>query len=195
MSSFMMDTTDDIGGGFGDGYLTQPGTYHCVVTAVHEGTTSRGKPISGFTVDLSALAGTVDGQKEKEKSLSLFNADLSRNESSQKWARKKQTAFVIAVGLLDPSKLGERVEINLQEAVGRQLVVNLEQGEKGLDLAYANIYHVDDPRVAKIPKDKEALGLIPKELRRGPEFFEALHGSGSGKSERKTLSDAELNDL
>jgi hypothetical protein len=147
------------------------------------------------------LAGTVEGQKDKTTNLCLFSPDMSKSQSSQEWSRKKQTAFVVATGLLDVGKLGQRVEIDLTKAEGRQIVLtfneNEHEGKKNIELAYANIFHVDDPRAEKFPKDKAALDIIPKALRKSKEYFEPLlKKSSNGKSQPSSrLSNDDLNDL
>lgn len=199
--SFVIDTTEEVGGSASDLYLQQPGTYHCVITGVQEGRGPKGNPINGFMVELSVLDGTVEGQKEKQHNLLLFSPDLSKSASSQEWSKKKQTAFVVAAGLLDLSRLGQRVEIDLQQAVGRQIVLtfqeNEHEGRKNLELAYANIYHVDDPRAIKFPRDKESLALVPKSLRKPAEYFDSLlkKSNGTPAKPQSRLSDDDLNDL
>ena len=198
--SFTLDTTEDIGGSAGEKYLTEPGTYHCVVVSVDEGKGPKGNPINGFTAELAVLDGTVAGQKDRETSVTFFSPDASKSEASQEWNRKKQTAFAIATGLLDLAKLGSKVEIDLQEAVGRQLVIQLahaDDDKKFLQINYANIYHVDDPRAEKFPKSKEGLAIVPKELRKPAEYFAPLQkksGGANGKSESR-LSQDDLSDL
>lgn len=198
--SFVMETSEEIGGSASDLYLQQPGTYHCVVRDIQEGRGPKGNPINGFMVELSVLDGTVEGQKDKQHNLLLFSPDLSKSASSQEWSKKKQTAFVVATGLLDLSRLGQRVEIDLQQAIGRQIVLTLQEneheGRKNLELAYANIYHVDDPRAAKFPKDKEALGIVPKSLRKTAEYFDGLlKKSNAPAKPQSRLSDDQLADL
>jgi hypothetical protein len=195
--SFVMETTEDVGGA-SDQYLSEPGTYHCVITSMAEGEGPKGSPIDGFTVGLAVLDGTVGGQKDKQTNLCLFSPDRSKDNKSQEWARKKQTAFVIAAGLLNLSDLGKKVNIDLNEAVGRQIVLTFENneynGQTQLRLAWANIYHVDDPRVAKIPKDKEALGIIQSGQRRTVDYFAPLMKKSDKKPESR-LSQDELSDL
>lgn len=198
--SFVLETTEDIGGSASDQYLSEPGTYHCVITSVAENEGPKGNPIDGFTVGLAVLDGTVGGQKDKSTNLCLFSPDESKSDKLQEWAKKKQTAFAIAAGLLDLSKkLGGKVAIDLSEAVGRQIVLTFEnneyEGKTRLQLSYANIYHVDDPRAAKFPKDKEALSLIDKSLRKPAEYFAPLMKKSDKKPAESRLSKDELNDL
>lgn len=204
--SFVLETTEDIGGSASDQYLSEPGTYHCVITSVAENEGPKGNPIDGFTVGLAVLDGTVKGQKDKSKNLCLFspkeskNTNESKDDKLQEWARKKQTAFAIAAGLLDLSKkLGGKVAVDLNEAVGRQIVITFEndeyEGKTRLQLSYANIYHVDDPRAEKFPKDKEALSLIDKSFRKPAEYFAPLMKKSDKKPAESRLSKDELNDL
>jgi hypothetical protein len=195
--AYTMETTDDVGSS-NDQYLADPGTYHCVITNIAEDQGPKGNPIDGFTVGLAVLDGTVAGQKDKQTNLCLFNPDSDKSEKMQEWARKKQTAFVIAAGLLNPNKLGGKVSIELSEAVGRQIVLTFEnnefEGKTRLQLCYANIYHPDDPRVAKVPKDAEALGIIPKDQRKPAGYFAPLMKKSDKKPDSR-LSDDELGDL
>jgi hypothetical protein len=194
--SFALDTTEDIGGGEST-YLDQPGTYHCLVTSVLENQGPKGGVIDGFTAHLAVLAGTVAGQKDKQKSLTLFSPDASKSEKSQEWAKKKQTAFAIATEVVNLAILGKRVEVDLQSAVGRQIVITFEANEDGyLDLHYANIYHIDDPRAAKFPKDAEAINLATKEMQRQPpEYFAPLLKKTEPKAGQSRLSQNDLADL
>lgn len=195
--SFAMETTEDVGGSASDQYLNEPGTYHCVITSVAENEGPKGNPIDGFTVGLSVLDGTAKGQKDKSMNLCLFSPDQSKTEKSQEWARKKQTAFAIASGLIDLKKLGGKVQINLQDAAGRQVVLSLEHDDAGkyLQLSYANIYHVDDPRAANFPKDKEALAIIAKDLRKDAAYFMPLTKRGESAKTASRLSNSDLADL
>ena len=194
--SFAMETTEDIGGGSSQ-YLNEPGTYHMIVTSVAENEGPKGNPIDGFTVGLSVLDGTSKDQKDKSMNLCLFSPDQSKSDKSRKWARMKQTAFVVASGVLDPAKLGGKVQINLQNAVGRQIVATFEHDDEGkyMQLSYANIYHVDDPRASNFPKDKEALAIIPKDLRKDATYFASLLKKGESTKTASRLSNSDLADL
>lgn len=155
--------------------ISKAGKYHVAVVRSADGSSTKGNTFGGVSAVLAVLEGD---QKEKEFHLHLFDPDMSKSESSQEWANKKQTAYAIAIGQLDPSQLGEEAEIEFV-CDGMQLVIDLEmsEDEKGkprLELSYANLYHVDDPRVAKVPKNADALKLIPAELRKKPEWFSPL---------------------
>jgi hypothetical protein len=195
--SFALETTEDVGGSANDQYLNEPGTYHFVITSVAENEGPKGNPIDGFTIGLSVLDGTTKGQKDKSTNLCLFSPDQSKSDSSQEWSRKKQTAFAIAAGLIDLKKLGGKVQIDLQDAVGRQIVASFEHDDakKYMQLSYANIYHVDDPRAANFPKDKEALAIIGKDQRKEAIYFTALTKRGDSTKTASRLSNSDLADL
>jgi hypothetical protein len=193
--SFEMETDAEIGGGESQ-FLNEPGTYHCVITTVHEGEGPKGGQIDGFSVGLSVLDGTTKGQEDKQINLCFFSPNLDKSESSNAWARKRQTAFAVAAELIDLAKVGGKVNVNLDDAVGCQIMVNLEtneyQGRSNLQVAYANIYHVDDPRAAKFPKKNEAIELIPKQMRRPAEYFASLTKKANGTNPAAKLSEADL---
>lgn len=175
---FEMPESTDAGGG---GFVEKPGWYHFAVLAVDEEPTARdGSLINGFAVDLDVLDGDEPSEKKKQIRIVLFSADLSRGEKSVEFARKRQARFCLAVDILPKGrKPGEAVQIDLQQAVGRQLVAKLqhqkdrETKEKTdrIELAFAELYHVDDPHVAKVAKDKAALGLLPASMRKKPTDF------------------------
>jgi hypothetical protein len=196
-----MEMPDEMGGG--GNFLTEPGAYHCAVTQVLEGTGPKGGIIDGFTVGLDMLAGTVSGQEHKVFNLTLFNARLDQSDGGKKWARLKQAAFVIAANVVTPAQLGQRVSVDLQKAVGQQVVIKLEQqeGKEYLDLSYADIWHVDDPHCEKVPKNTAAIAMIPAAMRHEKAWFDQLkpkktagaNGSGSAGQQQKQSAAAASN--
>lgn len=162
----------------GGTYLSTPGKYHATITQVRENAGPKGEPIEGFSFELSILAGTQPGQEEKLINLTLWNPKLNGSEKSQAMDRKKQTAFAIAANLIDPNKLGGKVSCDLNQAVGAQIIVDLvpqekdgEKSDKFLQLNYANIYHVDDPEAASVPRSAEAIALIQPNQRHTESWF------------------------
>jgi hypothetical protein len=167
----------------GGNWIDKPGTYHLVVTAVDEEPISRSKElIAGFKIDFQSLEGTVRDTEgrftEADKTIDMvfFHPKLTdKNEGL--FARQKQAAFFIAAGLMTEDQLGKKgVKIDLQAARGRHVIATLEestsdQGKKFIRLAYADIFHIDDPRAASFPKNGKALKLIPAAHRRDPKSF------------------------
>lgn len=196
-TAFDMPSQEDMA--TGGNYLDEPGTYHLQITHVDEQPTSKGSTaIDGFRIELSVVEGP---QKDKETDIIFFNPKQSSKDQG-KWARNKQAAFLIAAGLVTEQQLGQRVEIDLKAAEGRQVIAELElgqadaKGKRFLELAWANIYHVDDPRVATAAKNAAALGLIPKSLRRDPASFATAKkdGAGSNGSATSPTSTTEISD-
>lgn len=190
--------------------IQKPGTYHCSITHSADGESTRGKPTNCCSAILSVLAGTEPDQIEKEFHLHLYDPDLSKLEKEQEWPAKKQAAYAIAINQMDPSQLGNECDVDFDNAEGQQVVITLSHGQKKIEkkdgseewvedtsklkLHYANIYHVDDPRAKEFPKNKEALALLPAELRKKSEYFEALtkKNSAPAMEPKERITDEQL---
>lgn len=161
-------------------FLSEPGTYHVVVLHVDEQPVGKNQQLlDGFRVDFAVLDGTTPGQRDKQVELMFFRPKMT-DKNNGEFAKRKQGRFALATGIIPRAEPGQRVTVDLQQAAGRQLVIEVErqtdqqtgQPTKFLQLAWANIWHVDDPAVAKIPKDATALSLLPASLRKKPSDFE-----------------------
>lgn len=187
----------------GANYLDVEGRHLLQITHVDEQPTSRdGKALAALKVSFSATAGPHAG---KTVDLFFYEPKLSSKDGG-KWARNKRAAFAIAAGLIDESKLGQQVTIDVQGAVNRQVVAELEfgqeneRGKKYLDLKFANIYHVDDPKVADFMKAYPSIvGMLPKDHRRDPASFKTAAPNGNGSSapapQTQPAADDDLGDL
>jgi hypothetical protein len=196
--------TVETGGG---NWLTQPGTYHVVITgADEEPHNAKGELMDAFRITAQALEGTVkdeDGmftEKDKTVDLMFFNPKLTdKNEGL--FARQKQARFFLATGLLTEEQLGTEVDIDLENAVGRQVVLTLEEQDgkgdrKFLSLHFADIWHIDDPAVAKFPQCVASKKLIPAPHRRDPKSFEKTNGTSPPKTKPTgKAKDVDLDDL
>lgn len=140
------------------------------VDGIEENPTLGDKIVRGFRVKATALDGP-----EKGGSLALLFADGDATHKDKgEFARKKQAAMLIAANLLDPKDLGKDVDINLEEGEQAQFFVELEpssRDEKYLEIRYANVFHIDDPRAKAYPRDKELLEMA---VRREESFFAPL---------------------
>jgi len=174
-------------------YLNEAGTFHCVVNRVLDGVDQKGNPLSGFNVQFTVLAGTVEGAASKEFNLTFFDPDMSRSEGSQRWATKKQTAFFVATNLMNLQAMGEEVEIDVAFSEGSQVVIQVEKDDDGkyLQLCWANIYHVDDPRAKEFPKDQQSLSILDAGNRKKPEYFESLTSKKTGQPQSTPRVSAE----
>lgn len=144
------------------------GIYHVVVNGADD---SREK-VTGVRVDLQVLAGTAKGQVGK-KAQETFWDPSPEHKDNGRFATKRIAKFAIAAGLITPEQLGKPgVAINWEQAVGRQLVVKLvgyerkdkETGKtyRGANIDGLEMYTVRHPSVAQVPKDAEALALVPE---------------------------------
>lgn len=170
-------------------YLKVGGTYHLAIIGIGiEG--KDGKMLDGFRVNFEVLDGTTRDkhgctEAKKQTNVTFFNGKLTDKDSG-KFRRQIQTAFLVAAGIFDsPAKVAavkaKQAEVNLEEAMGRQLVATLEVSEKGyMELKGTSIYHVDDPAAASFPKNDKALALMPATLRRKPEELEAIKAAFGG---------------
>lgn len=184
----------------GANYLDVEGKHLLQITHVDEQPTSReGKAIAALKVSLSVAAGPSAG---KTVDLYFYEPKFSSKDGG-KWARNKRAAFAIASGLIDESKLGQQVTIDVQGAVNRLVVAELVFGEpnangkKFLDLQFANIYHVDEPRVADFVKAfPQIIGMLPKGHRRDPATFKTATANGSTPApQSQPAADDDLGDL
>jgi hypothetical protein len=192
--------TADTGGG---NWLTLPGTYHAVVTHADEHPTkANGDLMDAFRVTVQALEGTVKGEdgkfSERDKTLDLIFWDAKLTDKNEgMFARQKQARFFLATGLMTEEQLGTEIDINLEDAVGRQIVCTLEEQDsqrgdrKFLSLHFADIWHIDDPAAANYPKCDKSIKLIPKALRRDPKSF----AKSNGGKKTETSKDVGLDDL
>jgi len=158
----------------GGSFLSEPGSYHLVVTDVTEHPTKKdGSLIDNamFKASLSVLDGTTPHQSDKSTDLIFFHPKPDATEGGKKLAKKKLDRFFLSTGLATREQLekGDQLDISLDNCVGRQIVAKFEMSDYGdkpqLQLSYAEIYHVDDPEVKAVPKKADALKLIEAALR------------------------------
>ncbi len=154
----------------GSAFAKEPGTYHMIIQGVDDLPTKKdGTPIDNadFRVNFAILAGTVDGQQDKTGELTFFHPKATEKNGGA-FTIKKADRMLLAVCMISDEDKGAEVDIDYQDMVGRQFIAKLElsQDEKYLQLSYADVYHVDDPAVAAIPKNQEALKLIEPQFRR-----------------------------
>lgn len=164
-------TGDDMGSG--NTRVSKAGDYHMVIEDISEPAVKPDGSLiqnSLFGVTAKVFATNAAGQEDKEWRGVWFNPNLQAKDGG-KFDRKKVDRFLLAVGLINPSDKGIEAEIDLGDAIGRQFLIRLEEnqtkeGKTVLQMKFADIYHVDDPEAADIPKSQEGLSMIPPELRR-----------------------------
>lgn len=178
----------DSGGG---NWLKEPGTYHMVVMDADVNPMKKGsnEMINGWKVTFQVLEGTVRDaagkctEIEKQTEIIFFDPKLTdKNEGL--FAKQKQFKFLFATGLVSLADLGKDFEVDLEEARGRHVIATLEKTKDGkyLELAFADIWHVDDPKAANFPKDVKAIESLKKSIRRKPaDFVEPKQNGNAAK--------------
>ena len=186
-------------------WLRNPGTYHFVVMDQDPQPASNdGTPLNGLKLTLGVFGGTDPSQINKTWDVILFRGSDGDTENQRKTNNSRLNRFFLAVGLKKHDlKPGEKVVIqDTSLAVQRQFIAEVTQwtdrsGKARLSFSYDRIYHVDDPAVAGVPKNAEALQMIPAELRRPASSFTPAGNQGGGTSVTaaaapKKLSPADL---
>jgi len=167
MSGFDFDQSESIENSLP--YLREAGKYHVVVTGLDSSPATRdGRPLDGLRVECEVLAGTTEKQNGKTFETLLFRGKATDKDGGQ-MANKKLTRLALAFG--GQHSPGGKGRIDTETCIGRQIVIDVakntgKDGKERVEINYSNIYHVDDPEVADVPKDASALGVIPRELRK-----------------------------
>ena len=203
---------EDLVGG-GDGLRT-PGTYHFLITNIRAGLSVNDKPIDGFTAECKVIGGLADDksdQANKTIALVFFSPNLAKDTAEQAAKTDKlNTAFFLSTNCIQPKQLGQDdLDIDENLANGAQFVAKMQHkqkkevdasgNEKWVDdlsvpvkIAFSDIFHVDDPAVAKIPKNKDAIAMIEPKDRHKAEWFDfkkPKHEQGKSASKSKDYED------
>jgi hypothetical protein len=178
----------DLAGG-GMQYVDRPGTYHFLIDNVKVGLNAKDEPIDGTLLELTCLAGEDAEQVGKTVNVTLWDVDASKSHDEQKQTINRLTNFFISVNQIDPALLGDEVDVDPMAAIGHQIVMKLAHKQKKttdqngktkwvddpeskfLQIAYADVHHVDDPAVAKVPKDVSMLKRIASKHRHAADWF------------------------
>lgn len=186
MSSYSFDAADTFEGG--SSFIAKPGTYHIMVSNVDpEPVTKDGKAMEGLKVEGGILGGTEPTEKDKTIEFMLW-APKPTDKNNGEMAKRKLTRFAYAMGFIDEFKPGQKINIDCEVCEGRQLVAKFSEqerdGKKRIELHFSDIYHVDDPAVAEIPKAAQAISVIPKSLRK------AIQPKPTAKKEQPAMAGA-----
>lgn len=169
----------------GGAFLDKPGIYHMQIVHVDEQPQGNNQMLDGFKVQFSVLGGDEDGKQMDQ----LFNNPNEAHKDGGEFASQIQAAFFIGAGLITESDLdSEELDIDLQKAVSRQVIVEVRKKREKVDgkwtegrfleVAGPAVYHIDDPRTANVYKKISAINLLPKELRRDPKKFDMVRLTG-----------------
>jgi hypothetical protein len=154
-------------------YASKDGLYHvCITEWIENPPKSDDTPMIGAVkVGFEIVEGTDKSEIKKTQNEMFFPPDETKDGGG--FNAIKLTRLVVAIsGVHQP---GVETEITEKDAIGRQLILELSHrpdktnpqkiyfGVKG-----ANLYHVDDPQVADVPKNAEYLDAIDPSLRKAP---------------------------
>jgi hypothetical protein len=192
------DSAEDLGGEAN--HLEAEGVFHFLVEDIFDGYLSDGKTAiknGGLGVKLEVLHGEHKGKKT---GITLIDPNTSHKDGG-KAAAVKQSAFLIAANVLTFDQInGQMTSYDEQASRGHQIVAELrypmedgkkkvnDKGKSYLELHYSNIYHVDDPRVAKVEKDQAMIGLIDSKNRRDEAYFASVAGKHKPAPPKQTTT-------
>lgn len=152
--------------------ISAAGWYHVAVESITENPVDyqgKLKENAAFEAAVVVLAGTDSGQKNKKFNITFHNEKPGDHEFVKQKNKALINRFFLAMSLLKQEELGTPKPINLEDALSRQMVIQIEMNPgsgTNANKTYANmatdgIYHVDDPACATVPKDERALKHIP----------------------------------
>ncbi len=154
-------------------YAAKDGKYHVLITEwIENPPKSDQTPMEGAVkVGFEILHGTDKNEIKKTHNETFFPPDETKDGGG--FNAVKLTRLVVAIsGVHQP---GVEVEVTQEDAIGRQLVIELaHRADKNkpdkiyFGLKGANLWHVDDPEVADVPKNADALSIIDPSLRKAP---------------------------
>lgn len=156
----------------GSNFLDEPGTYHMVTTKlVIEPLDENDEPTNTFMdLQCQVVAGTVEGQVGKTLKLKYFRIKDDATEQGRAFRQRQLDRTWLALNVITPKQLDQDIDIDPEWVSGHamQFVVHLKRSKdpKYLELDGTDIWHVDDPACATVPKDPDALKLIKPQFRR-----------------------------
>jgi hypothetical protein len=172
----------DLAGGTG---LQTEGKFHFIVIGITDGKETPSSFLNGLFVKLKVVHGE---HKDETFNLDLLDGKMDSKDGGE-FAYKKQIAFLIAANVLSIEQASVvDAEYDEQASVGSQVIAELRlgreasDGKRYLELHYANVYHVDDPRADSVPKCAETLACIPASMRHDANWFDPILGRRKPKT-------------
>jgi hypothetical protein len=151
----------------------------------------------GVCAECDVVGGPNDG---KRFNLKLWYPKMTSKDEG-KSASQKIFAFLVATDVVTPDKLGQEIEFDMGDSVGSMFFVDLrlgnenDKGKQYLEVYYSNIYHVDDPRAAKIKIDdaqKSKIANVKPSYRHPKDYFAKLVAK---KENNKSVEKPNFDDL
>ena len=186
-------------GGSGEAWLAKAGVYHVqIIHSTEQPTKKNGELIDGWGIKGKVL--TQGDEENKQFELTFYNARVTDTEEQQERSIRKQASLLIAAGLVTEAQMEQEVDFNVADLTNRQVIVDLEmykpkdKDKEYLQLKFDRVFHIDDPRMKAVPKNADAVKLLPATWRRKPESFDleklggkpvaanGTNGNGSGNA-------------
>lgn len=159
------------------GFLRDKGWYHVIVENVAEGVGPKGNAFEGITLACSVM----EGEQKKKSFNHIVGFPKETDKDGGAFRRSIVSRLLLVTNVVNPAARGQKVSIDFQNMMGQQFIVEMVEEKDQHDrpvLRVGNggtaIFHVDDPRVSKVPKNAEALSMIPAQFRHDAKWFEAL---------------------
>lgn len=156
-------------------WLSAPGWYHVMIMEQDPAPKSRANmPLDALAIKIGVLEGSNKTQLNKTSDQKIFRGKPTDSDGG-KFRNSRLRKLFEVTGVRDPNNPGH---IDTTLLVQRQFVCEIEARPDDrnasivrYEIKGAQIFHVDDPAVAHVPLNKEAIELIPKELRRSASSF------------------------
>ena len=166
-----------------------PGRYHVAVNAAEEkGSKKKGTP--GLEMEFQVICDGLspDGKTrtggQSGRTIPLFLSYIGGDDAKTETCLSRVTRLAICCGVLRP---GEAKEVDWSEAVGRELVIEVESQEyedqagtkkSGSQVSFMGFWSLGNKEVANVPKDATTPGMQQLAKTGGPVNHPA-NGSGT----------------
>jgi hypothetical protein len=158
---------------FGGRPRPMPGKYHAVVSAAEEkGSKRKGTP--GLELEFQVIFDGLapDGKShttgQAGKTIPLFLSYISeKGDDATKTCIDRVTRLALSCGVL---RAGESKEVDWNEAIGRELVIEIEPGDEYTDdkgnkrpgnpqISFSGFWSLGNKAVVNVPKDPSSPGM------------------------------------
>jgi hypothetical protein len=193
-------TEDDFGGKS----RPEPAKYHVVVSHAEEkGSKKKGTP--GVECEFEVICdgllpdGKTPTSGQGGKTMPLFLSYISeKGDDATRTCIDRVTRLALCCGILEP---GQQKEVDWEQAVGRELVIEVEPGtpytdDKGQEkpgnpqVAFSGFWSLGNKAVANVPKDPGSPGMLALLKSGGGKPSGAGNGAGNGNGAGSAQSTA-----
>jgi hypothetical protein len=149
----------------------EPGRYHVAIqNAAEKGSKKKGTP--GLELEFQVICdglqpdGKTPTEGQANKTIPLFLSYIGGDDTKTKTCLDRVLRLALACGIMQP---GEAKEPNWDEAMGRELVIEVEaeqyddeksgQVKVGSQVAFLGFWSLGNKQVANVPKDATSPGM------------------------------------